>query len=158
MRTMSIAMVATLLVGGCAPGAGDAVVGSAPANIPEFGVMSWPDIHRYRAFFAEGRDFDSDDESTWRFVFVTPFTPSRRDAWAVAALDGERQMLGRVSRHEAGGTETRRYRSVDNPEVELEVTLVSTGRGDESTAFSGTVQIVAPARGASVQISGDCGA
>jgi hypothetical protein len=167
-------MATTLLMSGCSidpvesagqtrtdaagTGAGETDPELIAARVPQIGVMNWPELRRYCTFFADGHAFDSDDKSSWQFVFVTPFTPSRRDAWAVAALNGERQMLDRVSRREAGGTETRRYRSVDDPEIELEVILVSTGRGTESIRYSGSIRVAAPARGQPVRFSGRCGA
>lgn len=156
MRKTVITMAAALLVGGCSPKADNIVAESAPAGVPMIGVMDWPNIRYHCTFFAEGHEFDADDESTWRFIFVKAFTPSRRDAWAVVTLDGERQIISEISRREAGHTETRRYQSVDNPEIELELTMTSARGGNESPGFRGTLQIIAPTRGEPARYLGDC--
>lgn len=127
-----------------------------PGTAPEIGVMDWPELRYHCTFSAQGHDLDRDDESTWRFVLVTPFTPSRRDDWAVAAVDGERQIWSLVAERRAGRGEVRRYALVDDPEIELEAVLLPAGRADGANRYTGTLQIVAPAVGEPVEFSGDC--
>ena len=156
MRSTLTAMATALFVGGCSPQTSDTVAELQPANVPEIGAITWPKIRDYCTFYADGHEFDAEDESTWQFVFVRSSTPSRRDAWGVAALDGERQLLDEVSRRAAGGTDVRRYQWTDNPEIEIVVTIVSAGRSEDSADLSGTIQVVAPARGEAVDFSGAC--
>lgn len=152
MRVIALSLAVALLAMGCAPEARDIEVSQTTGNGPAIGIMDWPDIRRYCTFYADGHDFDAADESTWKFLFVRSSTPSRRDAWGVATLDGERQILEEVSRRVAGSTDSRRYASMDNPEIELLVTLNSARGG----GYTGTIQIVAPERGPELPLSGDC--
>ena len=152
MRMISISLATVILASGCAQDVRESGVPQAFEDVPEIGVMDWPDLRRYCTFHADGHDFDAGDESTWEFVFVRSNTPSRRDAWGVAALDGERQILDEVSRRVTSSTDSRRYASMDNPEIELLVTLDSAG-GD---SYIGTIQIVAPERGPEMALSGAC--
>ena len=152
MRLISIGLATVILASGCAQEMRDTGVLQASEDVPEIGVMDWPELRRYCTFHAGGHDFDAGDESTWEFVFVRSNTPSRRDAWGVATLDGERQILDEVSRRVTSSTDSRRYASMDNPEVELLVNLNSAGGG----SYTGTVQIVAPERGPELALSGEC--
>ena len=150
MRAMVIAVTAGLLFAGCAP-APD-VSRTGPVDLQGFEAVDWPELEGYCTFYAEGHGFDASDESTWRFVFVKPFTPSRRDAWGVIGLDGDRQTLSEVSR----GIDSRRYQVIDRPEIEIEVKMVTAGRRDGSGPYSGELRMVAPERGTPVPIRGNC--
>lgn len=152
MRMTTLSLALALLAMGCAPEARDAAVSRTSGDGPAIGITDWPEIRGYCAFHADDHGFDAADESTWKFVFVRSSTPSRRDAWGVATLDGERQILDEVSRRVAGSSDSRRYASMDNPEIELLVNLTSAGGG----GYTGTVQIVAPERGPELAISGEC--
>ena len=147
---MVIAMATAFLFAGCAPTPD--VARSGPVDLQGFETVSWPELKGYCTFYADGHGFDNDDESTWRFVFVKPFTPSRRDAWGVIGLNGERQTLDEVSRRAT----TRRYQVIDLPEIEIEVTMVAAGSADGTGPYSGELRRVAPDRGAPVPIRGNC--
>ena len=150
MRTKVIALATGLLLTGCAPA--PEVSRPEPVDLQEFEAVDWPDLKGYCTFYAEGHGFDADDESTWRFVFVKPFTPSRRDAWGVIGLDGERQTLSEIARD----MDTRRYQVVDRPAIEIEVRMVAAGRPDGPGRYSGELRMVAPESGSPVPIRGNC--
>lgn len=150
MRLTVIAIATGLLAMGCTPPPDAAQ--TVPVDLQGFETVDWPELEGYCTFYADGHGFDAGDESTWRFVFVKPFTPSRRDAWGVIGLDGERQTLSEVSR----GTDTRRYQVIDRPEIEVEVTMVAAGQRDGPGRYTGELQRVAPERGAPVPIRGNC--
>lgn len=145
-----IVLTAGLLAAGCAP-APD-VSRTEPVDLQGFDTVVWPELEGYCTFYADGDRFDADDQSTWRFVFVKPYTPSMRDAWGVIGLDGERQTLSEVSR----GTDFRRYQVIDRPEIEVEVTTVAGSQRSGPGPYRGELRRVAPDRSAPVPIRGNC--
>ena len=150
MQRKFIAAALVFLAAGCAQ-APEATL-SDPVDLQGFEIIEWPRLKGYCTFYAADHSFDAGDETTWRFLFVKAFTPSRRDTWGVIGLNGNRKTLSEVSRDAF----SRRYQLIDIPEIEVEVRTAVAGRLDGPGRHTGELRWAAPETSAPVPIIGNC--
>ena len=128
---------------------------------PKLGVMHDPNSEAFCAFFPEGHTFVFGNLDTWKFVFTSPLENSVGDGMAM--IDGKVRNFRNISVRKTAAGEVRHLKTVTAPFVDIEVTMIESkdspaeGEYSESTAYTGTVRVIAPATGAPQKFWGDCG-
>ena len=137
---------------------GEAATGDGPTIDP----ITWTDPPAYCAFLPEGHAFDINDQSTWKFMFVT--VPEGNgpieDSPAHMIIDGAEVMLMRDLDAAGAGYRTWVYKAVDS-NIEVEIQLES-GASEAGGAIgpmpqSGKIRVRAPKKGPAQTMIGGCG-
>lgn len=134
----------------------------APAAASELTLdeIAWPNIDSYCTFMRADHVFTFDDPRTWRFVFFSNMPAlGKRDPIETpfVRIDGQLTQLTQTDMETTGFETTRRYVAKTDPEVAVEVFFRETGRGGESTGYTGTITASRDGQTATVDFTGDCG-
>lgn len=165
MRALFV--ISALILTACSPNAPEKITEALESPpkpeiaAPKLGVMHDPNSEAFCAFFPEGHKFVYGDLDTWKFVFTSPLENTVGDGMAM--IDGKVRNFKNISVRKTATGEIRHLKTITAPFVDIEVTMIESkdspaeSEYSESTAYTGTVRVIAPATGAPAKFWGDCG-
>lgn len=121
----------------------------------EIGVMHAPDTTAYCTLMQASHEFVYDDDSTWRFVFLTDAEGDPQPA-TIRINEEDLRFTEEMKTEDADGVETWRYRSAERG-ILVELQLKAVDGGIEHTDYEGTMAIVEPIETEKMGIVGSCG-
>lgn len=153
-----------MLAAACLAAMPQTVLAQGTETLFSVGVMTGQDATLYCNFMTEtdAKAFAFDDERTWRFVFVSDFSPpegSKEKAPRARAVINDRveDFVFRNEKTDDDGVIIRRYRGLKDKELHLAVRMTPGQKGEESQAFTGRVIVQKGDWRANIGFSGDCG-